>query len=219
MIKQNAVYRKHPISFPIFLRDPEAVLLRHRIGAVGMKRRGLLLGNLFHLAVQLGGGCLINLRLLHQPQQTDRFQHAQNADRVHLSGILRHVEGNLDMALCGQVIDLIRLHQTDDTNHGRGIGQIPVVQRDSIQDVLDPPRVGAGSAAGNAVYLIALLQKELCQIGTVLPGDSRYQCHFLRILTHYPNSLSFLLFLSIFPVLPVTHVILPQTAVEKNYRS
>ena len=99
------------------------------------------------------------------------------------------------------------MQQTKETITAVSYTHLDVYKR-QIQDVLDPPRVGAGSAAGNAVYLISLLQKELCQIGTVLPGDSRYQCHFLRILTHYPNSLSFL-FLSIFPVLPVTHVILP----------
>ena len=186
MVEQNAVYRKHTIGLPVLLRDPEAVLLRHRVRAVGMKRRGLFLGNLLHLAVQLGGGRLINLRFLYQSEQTDRFQHTQNADCVHFSGILRHIEGNLHMALRGQIINFIRLHQADDADHGRGIRQISVMQRDPVQDVLDTPRIGAGSPAGDAMHLIALLQKELRQIGTVLSGDTRYQCHFLRILTHYP---------------------------------
>ena len=103
------------------------------------------------------------------------------------------------MALRGQIIDLIRLDQADDADHGRGIGQIPVMQRNLIQDVLDTPRVGAGGTAGNPVHLIPLLQKELRQIGTVLSGDSRYQCHFLRSLIHYPKLLVFLLLLLFSP--------------------
>ena len=55
------------------------------------------------------------------------------------------------MGLRRQVIDLIRLHQADDSNQGRGIGQIPVMQASLAffcDQMVDPRRIGNGGACG-----------------------------------------------------------------------
>lgn len=84
------------------------------------------------------------------------------------------------MGLRRQIVDLIRLHQMDDADQRRGVRQIAVVELDSVprNEMIDPRRVGNGGAAGDAVDLIAFLQKEFRQIRTILTGDAGDQCHF-----------------------------------------
>ena len=186
MVEQDAVDSEHPVSIAVLLDHPEAILLCDSIRRVGVERSRLALGNFLDLAVQLGGGSLIYLAGLGQTADTNGFQHTQNAQSVHIAGIFRSIKGDLNMALSGQIIDLIGLdlaHQTDQT---RGIGQIAVVQGDSVllDQVVNTSGVGDGRPADDAVDLIALLQKELCQIGTILTSDTGNQCFFHNFDPH-----------------------------------
>lgn len=52
-----------------------------------------------------------------------------------------------------------------------------------LDQVVDTSGVGDGSAADDAVDLVALLQKELCQVGTILTGNTGNQRNFRHILT------------------------------------
>jgi hypothetical protein len=159
-----------------------------------MERGGLALGNFLDLTIQFRGRSLIHLAGLGQAANTDSLQHAQNAQSVHIAGIFRSIKRNLNMALCSQIVDLIGLdlaHQTDQTG---GIGQVAVMQGDSVllDQVVDTSGVGDGSAADDAVNLVALLQKELCQIGTILTGNTGDQRNSRHILTS-----TFLLFFAV----------------------
>ena len=89
------------------------------------------------------------------------------------------------MALCSQIVDLIGLDLAHQTDQAGGIGQVAVVQGDCVllDQVVDTSGVGDGSAADDAVDLVALLQKELCQVGTILTGNTGNQRNFRHILT------------------------------------
>lgn len=143
-------------------------------------RSGLTLGNFLHLAVQLRGRSLIHLAGLGQAADTDSLQHTQNAQCIHIAGVFGCIEGDLNMALCGQIVDLVGLDLAYQTDEAGGIRQVAVMQMDSIflDQVVDTSGVGDGSAADNAVDFIPLLQQELCQIGAVLTSDAGDQCFF-----------------------------------------
>ena len=180
MVEQDAVDGKHAVSIAVLLDHPETILLCDSVRRVGMERGGLTLGNLLDFAVQLRGRSLIHLAGLRQPADADSLQHTQNAQRVYIAGIFRRIEGNLDMALRSQIVDFIGFdfaHQTDQT---RRIGQVSVVQgnRVLLNQMVNTSRVGDGSTADDAVDFIALLQQKLCQIGTILPSDTRDKCLF-----------------------------------------
>ena len=59
------------------------------------------------------------------------------------------------------------------------------MQGDSVllDQMVDTSGVRDGCPADNAVDLLALFHKELCQIGTILTGDTGNQCNFRHILT------------------------------------
>ena len=180
MVEQNAVDSEHAISIAVLLDHPEAILLCNCIRRIGMERSGLTLGNFLHLAVQLRGRSLIHLAGLGQAADTDSLQHTQNAQCIHIAGVFGCIEGDLNMALCSQIVDLIGLDLAYQTDEAGGIRQVAVMQMDSIflDQVVDAGGVGDGSAADNAVDFIPLLQQELCQIGAVLTRDAGDQCFF-----------------------------------------
>ena len=105
MVEQDPVDSKHAVSIAVLLDHPEAVLLGHSIRRVGVERGGLALGNLLDLAVQLRGRSLIHLAGLGQTADADSLQHAQNAQCVHIAGVFGSIEGDLNMALCSQIVD------------------------------------------------------------------------------------------------------------------
>ena len=90
------------------------------------------------------------------------------------------------MALCSQIVDLIGLDLAHQTDQAGGIGQVAVVQGDSVllDQVVDTGGVGDGSAADDAVDLVALLQQKLCQVGTILTSDTGNQCFFHNFDPH-----------------------------------
>ena len=178
VVEQDAVDREHAVGLPVLLHHPVPVLLGNGVGAVGVEGRGLPLGHLPHLPVQLRGGGLVEpARLLHA-QNPDALQNPQHPQRVHVPGVLRHVEAHLHVALGRQIVHLIRLHQPQNADDAAGIAQIPVVQRNPPQQMRNPLRIGQGGPAGHAVNLIALFQQQLRQIGTILSGNSGNQCPF-----------------------------------------
>ena len=82
------------------------------------------------------------------------------------------------MGLSCQIIDLIRLNNADDPDQAGRVGQIAVVELDLVLDMVDAGSIGNGCPAGNAVNFIALLQQKLCQIGTILTGNTGDKCFF-----------------------------------------
>lgn len=97
------------------------------------------------------------------------------------------------MALCSQIVNFVWLDFAHQTDQAGGIGQVAVVQGDRVllDQVVDTSGVGDGSAADDAVDLIALLQQKLCQIRAVLTGDASNQCFFHVFYSSLRNDLSF----------------------------
>ena len=143
-----------------------------------MEGCGLPLGDLLHLAEKLGGRRLIHSGFLGQSQNPAGFQNPQNPQGIHITRILRHIKGNLHMALGRQVVNLIGLHLANDANQAGRIRQIPVVELDFAHEMVDSCGIGDGGPAGNAVDFIALFQKKLRKIRPILTGNAGNQRNF-----------------------------------------
>ena len=110
VVEENTVAGKHVISISILLHDPKAILLGHSIGRIGMERRVFILRHLFHLAIELGGGRLIDAATVREIQLSHSLQDAEHTDGIHVGGIFRGVEAYLYVALCSEVVDLCRTY-------------------------------------------------------------------------------------------------------------
>jgi hypothetical protein len=59
---------------------------------------------------------------------TDGIEKTEGSDSIDISGVLGHIEGNLDVGLGTQVVDLGGEDLGDDVNQAGRVGQITVVK-------------------------------------------------------------------------------------------
>ncbi len=128
VIEQDAVGGVDAIRLAVIDRDPIGIQLGRGVGAARIERRRFALRHFLHQPVKLGGRRLVEAGNAFPPEDADRLEQPQRADPVGVGGIFRRLETDLDMALRGEVVDLIGLgllHQTDQV--GR-VGQIAMMQ-------------------------------------------------------------------------------------------
>ena len=117
------------------------------------------------------------------PEDADRFEQTQRAERVGVGRVLRRLEAHLHVALGGQVVDLVGLCFLHDADQVRCIGEVAIVHekaRASLVrvdiEMIDTSGVERRRAALDAMDNVALPQQQLSKIGAVLPGHARDQC-------------------------------------------
>ena len=71
---------------------------------------------------------MVKSDLVFQTQNSDALEQTQRAKRVGVGGIFRRLKAHLDVALCGEIIDLRRLHFLNDADEIGGVGQVAVMQ-------------------------------------------------------------------------------------------
>src|SRR5579871_4468196 len=162
MVEQDAVTGKHAIGLAVVHRDPVAIELCDAVRRAWIERRGLLLRDLLHETIELGGRGLVEPRLLLHAEDADGLQEAQHADGIRIGGIFRALEADADMALGGEVVDLGRpdlLHQADQVG---GIRHVAVVHQERhvadmgiLVEMIDAGGVEGGRAPLDAVHGIA----------------------------------------------------------------
>ncbi len=141
--------------------------------------------NLLHQAEELRGGCLVDTRLLRQPQQPDCLEQPQSAYAVGIGGIFGCIEAHLDMAHCREVVYLIGLHLLHDAREVHRVGHIAVVQYEIallqvriLVDMVYSLGVKHRCTTLYAVYRVSLFQEVFAQVCAVLPGHAGDQCYF-----------------------------------------
>ena len=92
------------------------------------------------------------------------------------------------MTLSTEIVDFIRLDLFKEPVEIAGIGQIAVMQKKSdirivriLIKMIYAQSVECTCATDNSVNFVTFFQKQFSKIGTVLTGDSGYQCSFHNI--------------------------------------
>src|SRR5713101_4414295 len=114
-------------------------------------------------------------------------QQPQSPERVHISGVLRGLKRNPNVALRPKIINLLWLHSLNHTRQAVRIRQVAVVQTKTnirimwvLVEVVDPRSIERRSTPLYAVHLISLFEQELRQVRSILPGDAGDQRFFHR---------------------------------------
>ena len=68
MIEQNALAGINPVDLVVVHSDSVSIELGHPLGTAGIEGSGFLLGDILDLAVELGGGGLVNAVLWMRPR-------------------------------------------------------------------------------------------------------------------------------------------------------
>ena len=178
VVEENAVTGEDSIRFTILPDHPVPVLLGNRIGTVWVEGCVFILRYFFNFAVEFTCACLIYPTALIKAGGMNCFQNTENTERVDVSCVLGCIEGDLNMALCGEIVDFIRLYLQDNADDAGGIRQIAFMENKPVKDVIDAGCCGNGGSPHNTMHLISFIKQKLCKIRSVLPGYSSDQSFF-----------------------------------------
>ena len=128
VVEEDAVARVHAVRLAVVDRHPEPVQLRDAVRRARVERRLLRLRRLDDLAVQLRRRRLVEAHHLLEPARPDRVEQAQRAEPVDVACVLGHLEGDLDVRLRAEVVDLGRADVRDDVDQVRRVCQVSIVQ-------------------------------------------------------------------------------------------
>lgn len=124
-------------------------------------------------------------------RQADGLEEAERPRGGDVGGVVGDLEGDGDVRLRGEVVDLVGGDGVERAAEGGGVGEVGVVEPHRgprgrrhrvrvVVDVVQPLRVEVGGAADEAVHLVPLGEKQLRQVAPVLPRDARDQRHLPR---------------------------------------
>ncbi len=178
MIEQDAVRRMQPIGMPVIDRHPVCVQLGGRVRAPRAKFGAFILRHGGCVAVELRRRGLVE-PARRQSKQSYRFEQSQGAQPVGVGRVFRRLETDLDVRLCGEIVDFIRLHGLDDSDQIGGVGHIAEVKDEPriglvrvLIDVVDPAGVERGRTALDPVHLVAFRQEQVRKISPVLARNA-----------------------------------------------
>ena len=144
-----------------------------------MEGGGLVLGNLVDLPEHLRGGRLVEADL--GVDEADGVQDPGDPEGGGLTCEDRLHPRGLDEGLRGEVVDLGRPVLPQYPDQRDLVEQIARHEDQAVLDVRDAFEVDRGRAPHHAHHLIALLEQEFSQVGTVLARDAGDQCSLAHI--------------------------------------
>jgi hypothetical protein len=200
MVEQNAVADEEPIGFAVVDRKPMRRHLADAIGAARVKRRPFALGRRGGAEHLRGTGLIATHRAAAvEHMVAHRLDQSQRADGDHVGGVFGDLEGDLDVALGAEVVNLVGIDSFEHPPQTGAVGQVAVVQGEPwaaemgiVVKMIYPVGVEEARPPHQAVNLITLREQELGKIGAVLPGDAgdqRTLCHiggYYRVLPAVP---------------------------------
>src|SRR5258708_14563010 len=185
VIEKYPVAGEHAIGLPVIHGNPVGVQLRGAVGRARVEGRGFLLRDFLDLAIEFRSRGLIEPRLGAHTQDANGFENPQGAERVGVRCVFGLLEGHCDMALRGEVIDLVRLRFLYYMYQGARIRQVSVMQNEIaigymriLIEMVDPVGIEQRGTALDAMDDVAFAQQKLREVGAVLAGDTGDQCNF-----------------------------------------
>ena len=180
VVEQDAGTAVHAVGFAVFPGYPEAVLLGHGVGRVGMEGGVLVLRAFLHLAVEFGGRGLIDAAGLFEAAEAHGLEDAQNAHGVHVGSVFGSVEAYLHMALRGEVVQLVRLHHAHHAHEAHGVRKVAIVEMEArvAFKVVDAFALFGSGTAYHAMHVVAFFKKEFGKIRAVLPSNASDESGF-----------------------------------------
>jgi hypothetical protein len=188
VVEEHAVAGEEAIRLSVVDGVPVRSDLGGGVGRARVERRVLALRGR-RGAEHLGGAGLVVADGL--AREADGLEEAERAGGGDVGGVVGDLEGDRDVRLGGEVVDLVGEDGVERLAEGRGVGEVGVVEPQRrarggghgvgvVVDVVQPLRVEVGGAADEAVHLVPLAEEQLRQVAPVLPRDARDQRHLPR---------------------------------------
>jgi hypothetical protein len=179
VVEEDAIAGEDAICLAVVHAYPEGIELGDGVRRTRIEGRRLALRGLSDESVEFGGRSLVELRLLLQAQDANRFEKTERAHGVGVGRVLGLLKRDLHVRLRAEVVDLVGLHLLDDVNERRGVGEIAVVQKEAwvrvvriLVDMVDAVGIEQRRSSLDAVDFIAFGEEKLGEVGSILAGNS-----------------------------------------------
>jgi len=170
VIEQDPGHPEEVVALAVVHRHPVPVELGRAVRRSRVERRRFALWRLDDLAEHLRRAGLVEADI--GIDDADRFEDSGHAERGDVAGEHRLREARHHEALRREVVDLggpVLVHHRD---HRALVEQVAGHEGDVVLDVRNALERDGRAAAGHAHHVVALLEQELGQVGTVLAGDA-----------------------------------------------
>lgn len=127
VVEQDPIASEHAVRLTVVDDDPVRVELRAAVRRAWVEWCSLTLRRLDDLAVQLGRRCLVKFDMLFEATGTYGIEEAEGAQPVHVTSVFGHLEGNFDVRLRTEIVDLCWLDLGDDVDEVSAVAQVTIV--------------------------------------------------------------------------------------------
>ena len=110
--------------------------------------------------------------------EANRFQELGDADGVDVGGRERRFPRCSHERLSGKIVNLVGFRDFHGAQERCGIGHVTKNECNLALEVLGVVKVELALAADKSVNFVTLLEKEFCQVRTVLTGNACNKCAF-----------------------------------------
>ena len=136
MAEEDSVGGMKAIRLAIVDGDPVAVAFGHTAGRARAEECFSCLRYLLHETIHLSGGSLVEARLIDQMERSNGLDETQYAESIGVGGVLRLFKGDLNVALSGEVVNLVGLHFLDDLHQAGRVRHIAVMEDEAAVGVM-----------------------------------------------------------------------------------
>ena len=128
MVKKDSIYGIHAVCFAVIYRDPVGKKFGNGIWRARIKWSVFALRHSLHFTIHFGAGCLVDLCLFFQSEQSNCLEYAQGAYPICVGGVFRRFKTNFYMTLCREIVYFIGLYFLDNSYQVGRVGKIAVMQ-------------------------------------------------------------------------------------------
>ena len=125
VVEENSVHREHVVRLAIVDGRPVRVHLCGAVRRARMERRLLVLRR-WRRAEHLRARRLVKAG--GNPRRANRLKQPNGAKARDVTGVIGHLEADLDVALRAQVVDLVGLHLVEQVDQADAVVQVALVQ-------------------------------------------------------------------------------------------
>lgn len=114
VVEEDAIASVHVVGLTVVFRDPECIKLGDTVGAARVKRSVFVLGDGLNQSVKLRSRGLVESYVVLDAAGAYGIEKAQGTERIDVTSIFRHVEGDLYVRLRTEIVDFGWLDLRDD---------------------------------------------------------------------------------------------------------
>jgi hypothetical protein len=183
MVEEDTIACVHVVCLTIIFGNPKCIQLCDAIRAARIERSVLVLRDRLYESVKLGSRRLIEPHVVLEATGAHGIEQTQGTEGIDIACILCHLEGDFDMRLRAEIVNLGRFDLRDDVYKVGAIRQVSVVELELVPACILAGLVWKRAYSGTGKRTLVLIKKEVIDArGIEAGGATNDAMHFVPFL-------------------------------------